>query len=84
MGRNAGFLTLHSGIAGGADTILLPEFPVHNTQLLKHVEEVYKKHECAVVVVSEAIRLSNSGKTSKYVPMFVPLQIIVLMKKTVH
>ena len=67
MGRNAGFLTLHSGIAGGADTILLPEFPVDNTQLLKHVEEVYKKHECAVVVVSEAIRLSsNSGKTSKY------------------
>jgi 6-phosphofructokinase 1 len=27
MGREAGFLTLHSGVAGGADVILLPEIP---------------------------------------------------------
>lgn len=27
MGRNAGWLTLHSGIASGADIILLPEIP---------------------------------------------------------
>lgn len=27
MGRNAGWLALHSGIAGGADVILLPEIP---------------------------------------------------------
>ncbi|MFO0837865.1 MAG: ATP-dependent 6-phosphofructokinase [Phycisphaerae bacterium] len=27
MGRNAGWLTLHSGLAGGADVILLPEIP---------------------------------------------------------
>jgi len=66
MGRNAGFLTLHSGIAGGADTILLPEFPVDNKQLLKHVEKVYKKNQCAVVVVSESISLPQSGETSKY------------------
>ncbi len=27
MGRNAGWIALHSGIAGGADAILLPEIP---------------------------------------------------------
>jgi 6-phosphofructokinase 1 len=27
MGRTAGHLALHSGIAGGADVILLPEIP---------------------------------------------------------
>ncbi|MEM1414902.1 MAG: ATP-dependent 6-phosphofructokinase [Myxococcota bacterium] len=27
MGRNAGFIALHAGIAGGADAILLPEIP---------------------------------------------------------
>src|SRR6185436_3924705 len=27
MGRHAGFLTLESGIAGGADVILIPEIP---------------------------------------------------------
>ncbi|NOZ20979.1 MAG: ATP-dependent 6-phosphofructokinase [Planctomycetes bacterium] len=27
MGRNAGWLTLHAGVAGGADVILIPEIP---------------------------------------------------------
>jgi 6-phosphofructokinase 1 len=27
MGRDAGFLTLHAGLAGGADAILIPEIP---------------------------------------------------------
>ena len=27
MGRNAGWIALHSGIAGGADVILIPEIP---------------------------------------------------------
>ena len=27
MGRDAGFITLHSGMAGGADVILIPEIP---------------------------------------------------------
>ena len=27
MGRNAGWLTLHAGLAGGADVILIPEIP---------------------------------------------------------
>ena len=27
MGRNSGFITLHAGIAGGADVILIPEIP---------------------------------------------------------
>ena len=29
MGRNAGWLTLHAGIASGADVILIPELPFH-------------------------------------------------------
>ena len=27
MGRDAGFIALHSGVAGGADVILIPEIP---------------------------------------------------------
>jgi 6-phosphofructokinase 1 len=67
MGRDAGFLTLHSGLAGGADAILLPEFPMDNDSLLKHVQNVYSKNKCAVVAVSEAIRLPQSGETSTYI-----------------
>jgi len=29
MGRDAGWIALHSGIAGGADVILIPEMPFH-------------------------------------------------------
>jgi len=29
MGRDAGWIALHSGIAGGADVILIPEIPFH-------------------------------------------------------
>ena len=30
MGRSAGWIALHSGIAGGADVILIPEQPVRH------------------------------------------------------
>lgn len=66
MGREAGFLTLHAGIAGGADAILLPEFPVDKKELLNHIQTIYDKNKCAVVAVSEAIALPQSGKRSKY------------------
>jgi 6-phosphofructokinase 1 len=67
MGREAGFLTLHSGLAGGADAILLPEFPMDNHSLVEHVQSVYNQNKCAVVAVSEAIPLPQSGETSRYV-----------------
>lgn len=36
MGRNAGFIALHAGLAGGADVILIPEIPFQ-------LESVYNK-----------------------------------------
>lgn len=38
MGRYAGWIALHSGIAGGADVILLPEIPYHMEAIIKKVE----------------------------------------------
>jgi len=65
MGRDAGFLTLHAGMAGGADTILLPEFYMDETALLSHVAEVYNENGYAVVAVSEAITMPLTGRISK-------------------
>ncbi len=36
MGRDAGFITLEAGLAGGADVILIPEIPFH-------LERIYQK-----------------------------------------
>ncbi|MCM3900491.1 MAG: 6-phosphofructokinase, partial [Pyrinomonadaceae bacterium] len=37
MGRNAGWIALHSGIAGGADVILIPELPFSMTSVAEKV-----------------------------------------------
>nr|MBA3571698.1 ATP-dependent 6-phosphofructokinase [Pyrinomonadaceae bacterium] len=37
MGRNAGWIALHSGIAGGADVILIPELPFSMDSVVEKV-----------------------------------------------
>lgn len=39
MGRYAGWIALHSGIAGGADVILLPEIPYHLEPVIKKIQQ---------------------------------------------
>lgn len=39
MGRDAGFITLHAGLAGGADVILIPEIPFRFDRICEKVTE---------------------------------------------
>jgi 6-phosphofructokinase 1 len=39
MGRDAGFIALHAGIAGGADVILIPEIPFHYEAIVRKINE---------------------------------------------
>ena len=39
MGRDAGFIALHSGVSGGADVILIPEIPFKFESIIKKVRE---------------------------------------------
>jgi phosphofructokinase-like protein len=39
MGRDAGFIALHSGVSGGADVILIPEIPFKYDSILRKVRE---------------------------------------------
>lgn len=39
MGRNAGFIALHAGLAGGADVILIPEIPFTFDSICRKIEE---------------------------------------------
>lgn len=54
MGRDAGFITLQAGIAGGADVILIPEIPFTYRSIANKVIE-RKKHgtKFSIVAVSE-------------------------------
>lgn len=54
MGRHAGWIALHAGIAGGADIILMPEIPYHLDRVCEKIAERYeRRRDFAIVVVSE-------------------------------
>ena len=57
MGRYAGWIALHSGIAGGADVILLPEIPYDINSVLRKIEERRKSgKKFSIIVVAEGAK----------------------------
>jgi phosphofructokinase-like protein len=54
MGRHAGFLTLDSGIAGGADVILIPEIPYDVQPILNKIgRRSHRKRSFTIIACSE-------------------------------
>jgi ATP-dependent phosphofructokinase / diphosphate-dependent phosphofructokinase len=60
MGRKAGHLALHSGIAGGADVILIPEIPYSIKDVCEHLTELRDRwgRRFAIVVVAEGVQIA--------------------------
>jgi ATP-dependent phosphofructokinase / diphosphate-dependent phosphofructokinase len=56
MGRNAGWIALHAGMAGGANVILIPEQPFDIEQVCGWVEHRFQTRYAPIVVVSEGAR----------------------------
>jgi 6-phosphofructokinase 1 len=61
MGRHTGWIAVHSGIAGGADVILIPERPVDLDEVQR---ELHRRHSrgknFSIVVVSEGCELPGA------------------------
>jgi ATP-dependent phosphofructokinase / diphosphate-dependent phosphofructokinase len=53
MGRHAGWIALHSGLAGGANVILIPERPFDIDQVCAYVEARFARQFSPIIVVSE-------------------------------
>jgi phosphofructokinase-like protein len=53
MGRHAGWIALHSGLAGGANAILIPEQRFGLDQVCAWVESCFKIRYAPIVVVAE-------------------------------
>lgn len=54
MGRHAGWIALHSGIAGGADVVLIPEFPFDMDKVTEHLQHRHSTGASfSIVVVAE-------------------------------
>lgn len=53
MGRHAGWIALHSGLAGGANVILIPEQPFDVDQVCAWVTSRFRASYAPIVVVAE-------------------------------
>jgi len=53
MGRHAGWIALHSGLAGGATCILIPEVPFSVDKVCEWVESRYKSSFAPIIVIAE-------------------------------
>lgn len=61
MGRDAGFIALYAGLAGGADVILIPEIPFTIKGVLKKIEERRSRGTMfSIVVVAEGAKIGGS------------------------
>jgi 6-phosphofructokinase 1 len=66
MGRGAGWIALHSGMASGAHAILIPEHPVSLDQVAAWVTSARDRGRAPLVVVAEAF--APLGEEAPYAP----------------
>lgn len=66
MGNKAGWLTLYSGLAGGADVILLPEIPFSIDKVAKAIEKRADAGKAfSIVAVAEGAMTKEEAKMKK-------------------
>ena len=66
MGHKTGWLTLHSGIAGGADIILIPEIPYNVDEVLNTIRKREKQgKKFTIIAMAEGAISDEDAKLSK-------------------
>ena len=66
MGRDAGWIALHTAIAGGAEICLIPEIPYDILKIARRINLRYKKGRGFVnIVVAEGARARESAVTAR-------------------
>jgi phosphofructokinase-like protein len=53
MGRHAGWIALHAGLAGGANVILIPELKFSIEKVCEYVESRFRTNYAPIIVVAE-------------------------------
>lgn len=62
MGRHAGWIAAYSGIAGGADCILIPEIPIDIEEVCKSIKKRHERgKDFSIVVVAEGAFFKNEN-----------------------
>jgi 6-phosphofructokinase 1 len=53
MGRHAGWIAFHAGVAGGANVILVPELPFDLDRVCSYIQRRFEDQYAPIIVVSE-------------------------------
>lgn len=61
MGRHAGWIALHAGMAGGATVVLIPEQPFDVDAVVEHCQRRFDSGYSPIVVVSEGAKPRDGG-----------------------
>ncbi|MGZ4668502.1 MAG: ATP-dependent 6-phosphofructokinase, partial [Blastococcus sp.] len=61
MGRHAGWIALHAGMAGGANVILIPEVPFDVDAVVAHCQHRFDSGFSPILVVSEGATPKDGG-----------------------
>jgi phosphofructokinase-like protein len=85
MGRDAGWIALHSGIAGGADVILIPEIPFTIEAVCEKIREREASgKKFSMVVVAEGVKLPPLGPDGQPFPEPRPGRVGNLIGDAIH
>jgi ATP-dependent phosphofructokinase / diphosphate-dependent phosphofructokinase len=68
MGRHAGWIALHAGLAGGANVILIPEHPFDLERVCDYIERRFESQYAPIVVVSEGAEPDGGMPTAEDAP----------------
>ncbi len=61
MGRHAGWIALHAGIAGGADIILIPEVPIKIAEVVAAIKQRNDRGKSfSIIVVAEGAKFDGN------------------------
>ena len=66
MGRHAGWIAVHSGMAGGADVVLIPERPIEIEKVCDHIRNRHRTQNknFSIVVVAEGAKFGTKESTT--------------------
>ncbi len=70
MGRHAGWVALHTGVAAGADWILLPEIKMDLEAMMAHLKQAYARKGYGLVVASEGTELPHIDESESKLDAF--------------
>lgn len=73
MGRDAGYIALHSGIATGAENILIPEAKTNMEELIASLEDKQRRKKLVnLIIVAEGDEIGGADEVAKLVRQRLP------------